>query len=176
MFSKKLDYYDKPCKWLKFLLNIWWPIILVYNIWLIIQYVLDWNNSSTFPLILSIIMAVALISVDLFARFLDKTAMIAIYFLQALSIVCDICALIYKYITLKGVSDSVNIDETGIGVIDAGANMASGIIGAAMGIAFFFFVVVTLIEISVSVSTFVYIHKRKDLFLSTEKQLKKLYE
>lgn len=45
MFSQKLKYYDKSCKWMLFLLNIWWPLLIVLSAWNVIQCIIGWTSS-----------------------------------------------------------------------------------------------------------------------------------
>lgn len=83
MFSDKLKYYDKPCKWLKFLLNIWWPFVILLTGSTVIDCMLSWSPERSSEFVWCLISCVTLLVVDLMARFLDKTAFVSLLFALA---------------------------------------------------------------------------------------------
>mgnify|MGYP001853696952 CR=1 FL=1 len=164
MFSKKLDYYDKPCKWLKFLLNIWWPLSCISCLWSVGSDISSWENAIPSLFVLNIILTLSFFASDLLARFLDKTAMRAILFMEGLVILRSVWSLILMIIQSGEVMNAIP-EQTG-----------HGMISAYIGIAMAFTVLIVLVQILIAIITIMYVQKRKDLFLSSEKDLKKLYE
>lgn len=176
MFSQKLKYYEKSCKWMLFLLNIWWPLLVVLNVWNVIQCIIGWTPSQAVTLILSLALAIVLIIADLIARFLDKTAYIAILAAEGVMIAYNVAVTVDTYAAMRAASGASQMAGTGVGIIDAGAGIASGIVGAATGFVFAAAVVVAVARIAVAAATIAYVCKRKDLFFTGEAQLKKLCE
>ena len=175
MFSDKLNYYDKPCKWLKFLLNIWWPLSCITYLFTVVGAVLDWSGTNPLFFIINIFMILAFFACGLLARFLDKTAMQAIFVLEGFIIARSIILLISIVVGLGSFMNPIS-EETGNGIVNSAATMVNGITNAVTGLVIAFAVMFVIIQVLIAVITIMYIQKRKDLFLSTEKQLKKLYE
>ncbi len=67
-------------------------------------------------------------------------------------------------------------EQTGHGISDMIVTTTGGMISAYIGIAMAFTVLIVLVQILIAIITIMYVQKRKDLFLSSEKDLKKLYE
>lgn len=176
MFSQKLKYYDKSCKWMLFLLNIWWPLLIVLSAWNVIQCIIGWTSSQAVTLMLSLALAIVLIAADLIARFLDKTAYIAILAAEGVMIAYNVAVTVDTYAAMRAASGASQMAGTGVGIIDAGAGIASGIVGAATGFVFAAAVVVAVARIAVAAATIAYVCKRKDLFLTGEKALRKGFE
>lgn len=172
MFTDKLKYYDKPCKWLLFLLNIWWPLTILVNIWNIVQIAIDWDNNTASAFVLALLMAVGLLACDLFARFLDKTAMIALYAAEGLIILRSVWSTVDMYLAAKAASAAMQMEQTGVGAVDAGMAMVEGVGTAVSGFVLFSYIMATIIQISIAIATIFYIRNRKDLFLLSENQLK----
>lgn len=175
MFSKKLDYYDKPCKWLKFLLNIWWPLSCISCLWSVGSDISSWENAIPSLFVLNIILTLSFFASDLLARFLDKTAMRAILFMEGLVILRSVWSLILMIIQSGEVMNAIP-EQTGHGISDMIVTTTGGMISAYIGIAMAFTVLIVLVQILIAIITIMYVQKRKDLFLSSEKDLKKLYE
>ena len=173
--GNKLDCYPVPCKWLKFLLNIWWPLSCIICLFNIGEDVANWSYTVPALFILNIVMALAFFACGLFARFLDKTAMKAIYFLEGLVIVRSIFNLVYMILELGDLMTPVASD-TENGIVNATVTLVDGFINAAAGLAMAFAIMAAIIQVLVAIITIMYTEKRKDLFLYSEKELKKLYE
>ncbi|MGI5895163.1 MAG: hypothetical protein ACOX6P_11350 [Candidatus Merdivicinus sp.] len=161
-FSDKLKYYPKPCGWLKFLMNFWWPISCIACLFNINNDISNWADTVPFIFILNIIMALSFFACGLLARFLDEVAMKAIYFLEGLAIVRSIIFITSALIQFLGNTIS-NPTESGF------------VTGFLNGI-IFLVIAIYLIQILIAIITIMYIQKRKDLFLSSEKEIKKLYQ
>ena len=172
MFTDKLKYYDKPCKWLLFLLNIWWPFVILGNTWNVLQMALHWDNSEASNFVLLLLMAVGLFACNLFARFLDKTAMMALYTAEGLVILRSLWTAVSVYLDFKATSSAMQMEQTGVGAVDAGMAMVGNIGNAVTGFMLFFYIIAILIQISIAIATIFYIRNRKDLFLLSENQLK----
>ena len=172
MFSDKLNYYDKPCKWFKFLLNIWWPLLTVYYIFLLSQHFGSWHENSLFTFIPYLIVIMVLICSNLLSRFLDKASFISVF----CSVGAVTCAKLVDLISVGVLTFSVaTFSESG-----STGDMVTDIINSSFDMifvgAFYFQLFLFLIHLGITVATIIYFIKRKALFLSTEKQLKKLYE
>ena len=175
MFSKKLEYYGKSCKWLKFLLNIWWPLSGITYLLSVVSAVSDWSGTNPLLFMINILMTLAFFACGLLARFLDKTAMQAIFVLEGCIITRSIILLIFVVAGLGSFMNPIS-EETGNGIVDSATTMVNGITNAVTGLMITFSVMIVIIQVLIAVITIMYIQKRKDLFLSTEKQLKKLCE
>lgn len=172
MFSKKLTYYPKPCKWLKFLLNIWWPILTVYYIFIFSQHFGSWHENSVFTFIPYLIVIVVLICSNLLARFLDKPAFISIF----CSIGAVTCAKLIDLILVG----TLTFPVSSFSESDSSENMITGIVNFSLDRvfvgAFYFQLFLFLVHLGITVATIIYFVKRKDLFLSGEKEIKELYQ
>ena len=63
-------------------------------------------------------------------------------------------------------------EQTGHGISDMIVTTTGGMISAYIGIAMAFTVLIVLVQILIAIITIMYVQKRKDLFLSSEKDLK----
>lgn len=172
MFTDKLKYYDKPCKWLLFLLNIWWPLTILVNIWNAVQLARNWNDDDASYFVLYILMAVGLFTCDLLARFLDKTAMTALYVAEGLIILRSVWTTNEMYLAAREASAAMQMEQTGVGAVDVGMAMVEGVDTAVSGFVLFSYIMAAIIQISIAIATIFYIRNRKDLFLLSENQLK----
>lgn len=170
MFTDKLNYYDKPCKWLKFLLNIWWPLSCIACLFSIGEDISNWSNAVPSFFIFNIVLTLGYFACGLFARFLDKTAMSAIYVMEGLVIARSFWGLFYSVYNISAITPSETEYSSVISV------MVDSAISAISGFAIGIIIMVTIIQVLIAVITIMYIQKRKDLFLSSEKELKKFYE
>lgn len=168
MFTDKLKYYDKPCKWLLFLLNIWWPLTILANIWNAVQLARNWNDDDASYFVLYILMAVGLFTCDLLARFLDKTAMTALYVAEGLIILRSVWTTNEMYLAAREASAAMQMEQTGVGAVDAGMAMVGNVGDAVIGFALFGYIGAAIIQITIAVVTIFYIRKRKDLFLTKD--------
>lgn len=175
MFTDKLNYYNRPCNWLKFLLNIWWPLSCIAYLFAVGEAVSDWSGTNPLLFIINIVMTLAFFTCGLLARFLDKTAMQAIFVLEGFIIARSIILLIFIMVEVGGFMNPIS-EETGNGIVDSATTMVNGITNAAAGLMMAFAVMVVIIQVLIAVITIMYIQKRKDLFLSSEKEIKELYQ
>lgn len=162
MFSDKLSHYDKPCGWLKFLLNVLIPLLVFGFIWDIVSMAAGWTTFSGARLVQAVVLVVVLILSDLMARFLDKAGFIALLTAHGLAILNDIISAIYGLVILRqlnSVANGVTSD------IPAAGTFFDGIMNMATGLAAAFEMIGLLVLIVIYSCSLAYVIKRKDLFL-----------
>lgn len=172
MFVNKLDNYEKSCKWLKFLLNIWWPLVIFLNITTVIDSITNWSSDKTSVFLWALISCVVLFCANLFTRFLDKFAFIVV--LSALAFrgcywIHQTIASITSFIAIRQVATNAPPADTGMSLVDQVfwdiGNMASDMMTSAISGVVAILIFLCLLMVGAVILSVVYMIMRKDLFL-----------
>lgn len=169
MFTDKLEFYGKSCKWLKFYLNVAWPILSVYSLYMIVIFALNWQTVSTAVIVVNVWLIVGYLAGDLFTRFLDRASYGWWIAANAWPIPCNIILSILAGQAVK--ADAASLLASDTVSLNAGISFLTGstlsslhvIIGIGMAVN---------AAILLAVNS-VYASKRKDLFYSPEDALER---
>lgn len=169
MFTDKLEFYGKSCKWLRFYLNVAWPVLAAYSLYMIVVFALNWQTISTAVIVVNVWLIVGYLAGDLFTRFLDRAAYGWWIVANAWPIPCNIVLSILASQAVKADAASLLASDTGTVSMNAGISFLTGsalsslhiIIGIGMAVN---------AAILLAVNS-VYASKRKDLFYSSESDL-----
>lgn len=167
MFSEKMKYYDKPCKWLNFLVNLIFPLLVIGSLYDIVSMMAGWQTFAPIKFVQSIIFVIAFITIDLLTRFLDKTAFVSLIVGHSLAIVNDIFAMVMIILSLKAATGALNSTDGGFigGMVNSYIGFASGIMAAGE-------IIGTLIFMLAYSASLAYVISRRKLFLTSEDELK----
>lgn len=168
MFSGKMKYYDKPCKWLNFLLNVIFPLMVLGSLYEVITMAAGWETFAPIKFVQDIIFIVAFLIIDLLARFLDKTAFVSLIVGHGIAIVNDIFAMIVIILSLKAATGAINSATDGGfigGMVNSYIGFASGLMAAGE-------IIGTLIFMLIYSASLAYVISRRKLFLTSEEEMK----
>lgn len=173
MFTDKLEFYGKSCKWLNFYLNVAWPVLAAYSLYMIVVFALNWQTISTAVIVVNVWLIVGYLAGDLFTRFLDRAAYGWWIAANAWPILCNIVLSILASQAVKADAAKLLASDTSTasGTLSAGIGFLTGsalsslhvIIGVGMAVN-------AAILLAVNC---VYASKRKDLFYSSEDALER---
>lgn len=155
MFTDKLNRYYKSCKWLKFLLNIWWPFTILLTGSTVIERMVKWDPDNVSGFVWCLCSTVVLLCAELLARLLDKTSFVALLVALAIRGAFWIDSAIGLLIAPKAETTSsgdVIVDS----VVNAVSNALNGVIVMA--------VIISFIMLALTVASVIYVVQRKDLF------------
>ena len=155
MFADKLNHYYKPCGWLKFLLNIWWPFTILLTGSAVIERLAKWDPDNVSGFVWSLSSTVILLCANLLGRLLDKTSFVALLIALALRGAFWIDSAVGLLISTKAETTSSG-DMIVDSVVNAVSNALNGVIVMAAIISF---IMLALTTVSV-----IYVVQRKDLF------------
>ena len=155
MFSDKLKRYYKPCGWLKFLLNIWWPFTILLTGSAVIERIAKWDSDNVSGFVWSLSSTVILLCANLLGHLLDKTSFVALLTALALREAFWIDSVVGLLISPKAETTSSG-DMIVDSVVNAVFNALNGVIVMAAIISF---IMLALTTVSV-----IYVVQRKDLF------------
>lgn len=164
MFTDKLEFYGKSCKWLRFYLNVAWPVLAAYSLYIIVVFALSWQTISTAVIVVNVWLIVGYLAGDLFTRFLDRAAYGWWIVANAWPILCNIVLSILASQAVKAdaaslvASDTVSLNA-GISFL-AGSALSSLHVMIGVGMA-----VNSAILFAINC---VYASRRKDLFYTSE--------
>ena len=175
MFSNKLDFYKgKPCKWLEFYLDVFWPVLILIDLLLIIYAAVGWTHISVAIIATYIWLLVGHLAGTLFTRFLDKSAFVWWIIANVWPILCNAGMILMLGASVFGQTmDLANTHGTGGiswgGLLGDTASLAGNILSSAI------YTGVSMANIVNSaillIINCVYIYRRKDLFFTPEEKL-----
>lgn len=161
MFSDKMEYYGKPCKWLYCLLNLIFPLMVIASIYDIVSMAVGLQAFAPIKFVQNIIFAVAFIAIDLLARFLDKIGFVSLVVGHGIAVISDSVSFV---VTLILMGDTAN---------DLISNGISGeIVSTASRLATIGELVTTIISLVVYAVSLIYVFSRQDLFLTPEGKMR----
>ena len=158
------------------MLNIWWPILFLVYGFNVVQNVISWGSVNNSTFIVSIIVIVGLLVADLLVRFLDKASLYIFYSAEILLMVRSVWNAIDMFVAANYASESAQFEQTGMNMVDSVFSIVESSVQIYAGLVFAISCITAVIQIVIAIVTIIYIQKRKDLFLYSEKELKKLYE
>lgn len=155
MFTDKLNRYYKSCKWLKFLLNIWWPFTILLTGSTVIERMVKWDPDNVSGFVWCLCSTVVLLCAELLARFLDKTSFVALLVALAVRGAFWIDSAIGIFII-----PDIETEKTGDVFVDGFSNLAASAVNGLMGL----MVMISVIMLALTVVSVIYVVQRKDLF------------